>query len=189
VGGGGTVAHVQRALQRHGGRVGPHGPVDLWAAFEDAPAALGAARAAREAVSSESLAIAVHSGPADVSAGGGRAAALELTAVVLDAANPGQTLVTAAARETAGPAVGNVVDLGLYQLAELIEPVRLFAVVDDRAADAVVFLLERSHVVTLTGVGGIGKRQLAVEIAERIGPEVRDGVWLALWRRAPHGPT
>jgi hypothetical protein len=126
---------------------------------------------------------------------------------VLDAANPGQTLVTDAARDATD--VSNVVDLGVYQFAELIEPVRLYALVDERAADAVrpprarrlrlgtmptdlpellgrddeidavVALLERSRLVTLTGVGGIGKTRLAVAIAERAGPELRDGVWLA----------
>jgi class 3 adenylate cyclase len=38
-------------------------------------------------------------------------------------------------------------------------------------------LLAHNRLVTLTGAGGAGKTRLAVEIAARIAPEVRDGVW------------
>ncbi|HUL98150.1 MAG TPA: adenylate/guanylate cyclase domain-containing protein, partial [Mycobacterium sp.] len=38
-------------------------------------------------------------------------------------------------------------------------------------------LLAENRLVTLTGAGGAGKTRLAVEIAARIAPEFRDGVW------------
>jgi predicted ATPase/class 3 adenylate cyclase/DNA-binding CsgD family transcriptional regulator len=38
-------------------------------------------------------------------------------------------------------------------------------------------LLADNRLVTLTGAGGAGKTRLAVEIAARIAPEFRDGVW------------
>jgi predicted ATPase/class 3 adenylate cyclase len=38
-------------------------------------------------------------------------------------------------------------------------------------------LLVDNRLVTLTGAGGAGKTRLAVEIAARIAPELRDGVW------------
>jgi hypothetical protein len=38
-------------------------------------------------------------------------------------------------------------------------------------------LLVDNRLVTLTGAGGVGKTRLAVEIAARIAPEFRDGVW------------
>src|SRR6516165_8869153 len=38
-------------------------------------------------------------------------------------------------------------------------------------------LLVDNRLVTLTGAGGAGKTRLAVEIAARIAPEIRDGVW------------
>ena len=38
-------------------------------------------------------------------------------------------------------------------------------------------LLVDNRLVTLTGAGGAGKTRLAVEIAARIAPEFRDGVW------------
>ena len=38
--------------------------------------------------------------------------------------------------------------------------------------------LERSRVVTLTGVGGVGKTRLALQVARDVSPRFRDGVWL-----------
>jgi predicted ATPase len=38
-------------------------------------------------------------------------------------------------------------------------------------------LLVDNRLVTLTGAGGAGKTRLGVEIAARIEPEFRDGVW------------
>jgi predicted ATPase/class 3 adenylate cyclase len=40
-------------------------------------------------------------------------------------------------------------------------------------------LLADNRLVTLTGAGGAGKTRLAIEIAARIAPESRDGVWYA----------
>ena len=39
--------------------------------------------------------------------------------------------------------------------------------------------LARARVVTLTGVGGIGKTRLALEVGRRLQPTRRDGVWFA----------
>jgi predicted ATPase/DNA-binding SARP family transcriptional activator len=38
--------------------------------------------------------------------------------------------------------------------------------------------VERSRVVTLTGVGGVGKTRLALQVARDVSPRFRDGVWL-----------
>ena len=38
--------------------------------------------------------------------------------------------------------------------------------------------LESSRVVTITGVGGVGKTRLALQVAAEVLPEYRDGAWL-----------
>lgn len=48
----------------------------------------------------------------------------------------------------------------------------------DRATDDIVELVLANRVVTLTGVGGVGKTRLAVEVAGRIADRFNDGVWM-----------
>jgi len=49
---------------------------------------------------------------------------------------------------------------------------------DDEVA-AVAKALTRSPLVTLTGVGGVGKTRLALQVGADIAPEYTDGVWLS----------
>jgi predicted ATPase/DNA-binding SARP family transcriptional activator len=63
----------------------------------------------------------------------------------------------------------------------------------DHDREAVSALLHRAHVrlVTLTGPGGVGKTRLAVEVARRLEPELRDGAWfvsLAATAKPEHVP-
>jgi predicted ATPase/class 3 adenylate cyclase len=100
------------------------------------------------------------------------------------------------------------VELGAYQLRDLQRPEVVFQLTHVElpadfprllAAGSVAGNLPRQHssfvghatdlitiagelgqtsVVTLTGVGGVGKTRLALEIAARVAPEYRDGAWL-----------
>jgi len=49
----------------------------------------------------------------------------------------------------------------------------------ERELDDVAALLEDARLVTLTGVGGVGKSRLALEVASRALPNFADGAWLA----------
>ena len=112
---------------------------------------------------------------------------------------------TAAAAELTGPV--ELVDVGDHRLKDLDRPERLFQVVVDglqprfppiRAQDSyrgnlptpaanligradalaeLVDLVRASRLVTLTGVGGVGKTRLALEVAAELAAELPDGVW------------
>jgi predicted ATPase/DNA-binding CsgD family transcriptional regulator len=130
----------------------------------------------------------------------------------MDAANGSQILVSAATREVLGgelPGSGDFIDLGVHELRDVIEPVRLYRIdsadfdSDPRPprsgtvrsgnlptpagallgrsddVESVVADLELARVVTLTGVGGIGKTRLAVEVGSQVRAAWPDGVWFA----------
>jgi predicted ATPase/class 3 adenylate cyclase len=101
-----------------------------------------------------------------------------------------------------------LVDLGEHRLRDLGRPTRIFQMNRDgdrqefpalrtldsfpgnlpaqvssfigRKADVtrVVKALETSRVVTVTGVGGVGKTRLALQVAADVLPKYRDGAWL-----------
>ena len=138
--------------------------------------------------------------------------AVNRAARVMDAANGRQILVSSATREVVGGELGGsttLVDLGVHELRDVIEPVRLYRVDDgafasdprpprtggvragnlptgsgvllgrDADLEAVAGDLAAARVVTLTGVGGIGKTRLALEVGRGSQTEWRDGVWFA----------
>ncbi|HEX5587939.1 MAG TPA: adenylate/guanylate cyclase domain-containing protein, partial [Acidimicrobiia bacterium] len=115
--------------------------------------------------------------------------------------------VEALVRDVLPPNAG-LVSLGVHRLRDLTEPIGVFQLTHPglptdfaplRTVDAVrgnlpeqltsfvgregeraalVGLLESSRVVTVTGVGGVGKTRLALQVAGDLGARFRDGVWL-----------
>jgi predicted ATPase/class 3 adenylate cyclase len=106
------------------------------------------------------------------------------------------------------PEGAELVDLGEHQLRDVARPMRVFQLVhptlpaefppirsldevpgnlprqltsfvgrDDEVARLCALVAERS-LVTLTGVGGVGKTRLAIEVAAETAPAFPDGVWL-----------
>jgi len=105
------------------------------------------------------------------------------------------------------PDVG-LADLGEHRLRDLAQAMRVFQVTHPRLTDRFPALrsldaflgnlplqvssligrdqeiartidaLDRARVVTLTGVGGVGKSRLAYQVAAEALPRVRDGAWL-----------
>jgi len=150
----------------------------------------------------------VHTGAAEVRGGDYYGTALNRAARLMSVAHGGQIVVSLTTRDLLRDSPIDLVDLGEHRLRDLGEPEHVHQVAhtdlpadfpplrsvenfatnlplqttsfvgrDDDMAD-VMDALEHARVVTLTGVGGVGKTRLAIQVAAELLPRYRDGAWL-----------
>ena len=158
----------------------------------------------------------LHTGEAELRDGDYFGTAVNRAARLMAVGHGGQVLCSSVTAELVGDAVA-LVDLGEHRLRDLDRPMRVFQVGDGgvravavvgRAAGepavagharswaaqaelaAVAKDLGSARLVTLTGVGGVGKTRLALQVAAELLPGLRaTGRGCASWPRRPPATT
>jgi predicted ATPase len=145
----------------------------------------------------------IHTGEAEFRDGDYLGTVVNRAARLMDIAHGGQVLCSSATAELLGGATP-LVDLGEHRLRDLDRPMHVLQVgagrfpplrsLDsflgnlplqvssfvgrERELARGIEVLRSSRVVTLTGVGGVGKTRLALQLAAEALPRFRDGAWL-----------
>jgi predicted ATPase len=193
-----------KAIERHGGWLFKHTGDGVCAAFASPGSAVDAAVAAQRVLELP-VRMGLATGEAELRGGDYFGAVLNRAARVMAAGHGGQILVAESTAGLLSGV--DLADLGPRRLRDLPTPVGVFQVQVDglrtdfpplRALDAspgnlrpatTSFIGRESEVaelqaavkahrlVTLTGVGGVGKTRLAQEVAARLADEFPDGVW------------
>jgi len=202
------VAHdkaLREAVEAHGGWLFKHTGDGVCAAFASPRSAVDAAVAAQRTLELP-VRMGIATGEAELRGADYFGVALNRAARVMAAGHGGQILLADSTAGLLSGVDLN--DLGPRRLRDLPVPVGVFQVRADglptkfpplRALDvtpgnlrpSVSSLIGREwelveleaalrghRLVTLTGVGGVGKTRLAVEVAAQLGDEFQDGVWL-----------
>ena len=195
---------LRGAIEAHGGRLFKHTGDGVCAAFETPNAAVDAAVAAQRELELP-VRMGIATGEAELRDGDYFGAVLNRAARVMAAGHGGEILVAESTAVLLAEV--DLVDLGPRRLRGVSVPIGVFRVQAPglrthfpplrtpgptpgnlRPAtssligrDAEVSNIQRavqSHrLVTLTGVGGVGKTRLALEVAGRLVDEYPDGVW------------
>jgi predicted ATPase/class 3 adenylate cyclase len=195
---------LRKAIEAHGGWLFKHTGDGVCAAFASPRSAVDAAVAAQRALELP-VRMGIATGEAELREGDYFGAVLNRAARVMAAGHGGQILLADSTAGLLSGV--DLLDLGPRRLRDLPTPVGVFQVRAPglqtefpalRALDAspgnlrpqtTSFIGRESEVaelqaamkahrlVTLTGVGGVGKTRLAVEVASRLADEYPDGVW------------
>ena len=146
--------------------------------------------------------MALHTGEASERDGNYFGGAVNRAARLMAVGHGGQLLVSAATAELLTGT--ELVDLGEHRLRDLDRPLRVFQVGEGRfpalrtldafpgnlplqlssyigrekELERAAAALADSRIVTLTGVGGVGKTRLALQVAAEVLPRFTDGAWL-----------
>jgi predicted ATPase/class 3 adenylate cyclase len=196
---------LRTAIEAHGGWLFKHTGDGVCAAFASPRSAVDAAVAAQKALQLP-VRMGIATGEAQLRDGDYFGAALNRAARVMAAGHGGQILLIESTASLISGV--ELLDLGPRRLRDLPAPVQVFQVKADglrtdfpalRALDAspgnlrpaptsligreselgeVQAAVKAHRLVTLTGVGGVGKTRLALEVAGRLVDEFPDGVWL-----------
>jgi Adenylate and Guanylate cyclase catalytic domain len=194
-----------KAIEAHGGRLFKHTGDGVCAAFASPRSAVDAAVAAQRTLGLP-VRMGLATGEAELREGDYFGAVLNRAARVMAAGHGGQILVAESTAVLLRGV--DLDDLGQRRLRDLLTPVGVFQVrapglraefpplraldaspgnlrpavtsfIGRESAVAEVAAAVRAHrLVTLTGVGGVGKTRLALEVAGRLADEFADGVWV-----------
>jgi predicted ATPase/class 3 adenylate cyclase len=202
---------VHGAMRSVGGRVFKHTGDGMIAAFDEADAAVAGALRAVDALSGAEwgatgpleIRVSVHAGSASERDGDFFGPPVNKVARINGVGHGGQVLVSDVARQLMSDPSG--IDLGMHQLRDLSEPVRLWQL-DNGAhgplrtlkkarhnlpvmptdfigrqieVNELRSLVDHHRLVTITGVGGCGKTRLAVEVGAAMADKFPGGVWFA----------
>ncbi len=196
---------LRAAIEAHGGWLFKHTGDGVCAAFASPRAAVDAAVAAQRELGLP-VRMGLATGEAELREGDYFGAVLNRAARVMAAGHGGQVVLAESTAGLLSGV--DLVDLGPRWLRDLSTPVQLFQVHAEglrtdfpplRAVDAgsgnlrpaptsligreseldeVRTAVKAHRLVTLTGVGGVGKTRLALEVAVRLADEFPDGVWV-----------
>ncbi len=198
-------AVLRKGIEGHGGCLFKHTGDGVCAAFSSPRSAVDVAVAAQRALELP-VRMGIATGEAELREGDYFGAVLNRAARVMAAGHGGQILVADSAAGLLSGV--DLIDLGPRRLRDVPTPVGVFQVQAPglqtdfpplRALDtspgnlrpATTSLIGREsevgdieaavrahRLVTLTGVGGVGKTRLAVEVASQVVDEFPDGVWV-----------
>ncbi len=196
-------ALVRSTIDAHGGVVFSTGGDGFAAAFSDAASALGAAVAVQSCVGLP-VRMGLHTGTAVERDGDYFGRTVNRAARIMAAGHGGQIVLSDVTAGLMRDEQAELTDLGEHRFTGVDAPIRLWQVgrgefpslrtVDvvpgnlpvqessfvgrDDDVATIIDAVGGHRVVTLIGVGGVGKTRLAVQSAATLAPQFREGVWL-----------